>query len=300
MKTIYLDVLFCTNLIINYFLILSTAVLNRMTLRRVRYLLGGLLGAVYSLFIFLPDMGALLNILAKLAFSVSITLTAFGKRPMKQFLRLLSTFYGATFALCGIMLGLYITVKPDKMLISNGVLYFDISPSMLILSVSVFYVIFSFIGGRIKRKATPESYVDIEIGTDIGSIKVTGLIDTGNTLSDLFTDSPVVLVSYSSISRIIPQECRTAFRNASLENAGALEGSWSNGYRLIPFTSAGGTGLLPAFRPQYFYLCRENHSMLVKDVLIAVSDNLKGEEKAIVNPKVLESSETGVKKCLKN
>ncbi len=299
MNTVYIDVLFCTNLIINYFIILSTAVLNRMTVHRLRYILGAMLGAVYSLFIFLPDLGITLNLIAKLAFSVSIIMTAFGRCPIKQFLRLLSVFYGASFALCGIMIGVYLTLKPEQMVISNGVVYFDISPSMLILSVSAFYVIFSLIGRYVKRKAPAYSYVDIEIGTEMGSIMTVGMIDTGNTLSDIFTDSPIVLLAYDTVKNIIPVECRDAFKNASLENAENLTGKWSSRYRLIPFTSAGGTGLLPAFRPSYFYIRRGNGCLLVKDVLIAVSQNIKGEERAIVNPKVLENVGSEAEKCLK-
>ena len=59
-------------------------------------------------------------------------------------------------------------------------------------------------------------------------------------------------------------------------------------YRLIPFHSVGGSGLLPAFIPDEVYI---NNVYCCKRVYIAVCRNtiLEGEIKAMVNPEIIEA-----------
>jgi stage II sporulation protein GA (sporulation sigma-E factor processing peptidase) len=276
-----------------------TAKINRMPIHKLRYILGATLGAIYSFFIFVPPLNTFLSILIKCAFSVSIVFLSFGRQNKKTFFRLLSVFFASTFALGGIMISTYLIFKPKNMILSNGVIYFNISSSMMILLTVAFYIIFEVISKLTKHHAKKDIYCKAEILTEMGSILINAIIDSGNTLCDLFTDSPVVVVDYNNISAIIPKDCREAFKEASLDYSKKLTKDWATNYRLIPYNCIKGTGLLPAFKPKAFYIYHENKCIRVKDVLIAVNGEMAEDEKAIINPRVFELSEIEGSKCLK-
>ena len=55
MTTIYIDILVCLNVIVNYFLLLASGKFLSRPYKRWRILLGAFLGGLYSLYILLPQ-----------------------------------------------------------------------------------------------------------------------------------------------------------------------------------------------------------------------------------------------------
>ena len=103
MKVIYADSLFALSLVTDYLLCLATARFCRLTLRRGRYLLAALLGAVYAVAVFLPGLGWLASVPVQLAAAGLMGLAAFGGeerlgRCMAAFLALSATFGGMVWA----------------------------------------------------------------------------------------------------------------------------------------------------------------------------------------------------------
>lgn len=298
MTTVYVDVLFCTNLIINYFLILFSAKFCSLPYHRIRYLAASLVGAVYSLAIFLPELNTFFNIAMKLILGTTILFIAYGIAKPKQFFRRAAVFFGVNFGFAGIMLALWIAFHPKNMAINNGVFYFDISPWLLVTASVVTYLAATVIMKFSKRKAPEQLECNIEISTELGSVLLEGFVDTGNDLCDLFTERPVVVVPVKSVEKIIPTEYLPAFRDASLSNANLLDGHWATEYRLIPFNALSGTGIMPAFKPKAFYVYEGNTALKVKDVMVAVSAGEIHGDKAIINPKILENTKGSNDKCL--
>ena len=54
-QVIYIDILIVTNIIINFFLILLTSKIMYLKINYTRLILGEILGAIYSLYILLPE-----------------------------------------------------------------------------------------------------------------------------------------------------------------------------------------------------------------------------------------------------
>lgn len=84
-SVVYIDVLFVLNMFVNYFILVTVAKIMRITPSRWRLLCGALLGGLYSLFIFIPDVNVFLSLVAKLAFSVSIVFAAYKNITLKLF-----------------------------------------------------------------------------------------------------------------------------------------------------------------------------------------------------------------------
>ena len=103
MNVIYADSLFALSLVTDYLLCLAAARFCSLTLRRGRYLLSALLGAVYAVAVFLPGLGWLASVPMQLCAAGLMGLIAFGGearlfRCMAAFLALSATFGGMVWA----------------------------------------------------------------------------------------------------------------------------------------------------------------------------------------------------------
>ena len=104
MQVIYVDSLFFLNLCIDYLLCLVSARVCGLVLKRLRYLLSALIGACYSVAVFLPGLDFLASPLCKLAAALLMGLAAFGGetkmlRCCAVFLSVSAAFGGAVWAI---------------------------------------------------------------------------------------------------------------------------------------------------------------------------------------------------------
>src|SRR5659263_672773 len=104
---VYIDILFAVNLILNYFILLAVSILLKRKDKRLRILAGAAFGALYSLFIFYPQLTYLYSIFVKIIASVIIVLITFKCSNIKTFAKLIMFFYlisflfGVSFSLFG-------------------------------------------------------------------------------------------------------------------------------------------------------------------------------------------------------
>ena len=267
-QVVYVDVLFTLNLFVNYLLLLSGACLLREKAKRWRLLLGAALGAVYSLIIFLA---------------------AYPVHGLRHFGKLTACFLAANFIFAGFMMGIWLLFRPKGMVYQNGAVYFDISVTVLIVTAIVCYgltVLFS----KLFRRHAPENRIyTLQVELNGCRLCTQALLDTGNRLSDCFSDTPVILLEYARVKTLLPPELRSFFR----ERPSALHAppeAASLGFRLIPYHTVGGTGLLPAFRPEKVIISDAHMQFEKKDVLIAVvNDRLAaGEYGALLNERLVQ------------
>ena len=108
-----------------------------------------------------------------------------------------------------------------------------------------------------------------------------GKIDTGNTLCEPFSQCPVMVVNEDAVKNIAEEEF------SKLLDINTTENTIKHKYRVVPFTSVGGSGLLPAFSPSEVYI---NNTFCKQKIYVAVCKNniLYGEIKAMVNPEIIE------------
>lgn len=290
--TVYVDVLLALNLFVNYFLLLSCGRILRCETKRTRLLLGAFVGAVYSLIIFAPDMNLLVSIVLKLAVSVIMTAAVFGFHGIKSFLRACGCLFGVSFVFGGLMLALWLFFAPDGMVYKNGAVYFDISLLFVAVATVICYIITAVLSKLLRRSAPENHLYKISITLRGKIIETTALMDTGNSLSDSFTDTPVILVERSLAEKIIPPEWMDFFNGS---NADAPLPCDNIGYRLVPFRSVGGSGMLPAFQPDLLEIHTATRDIKITKVFAAVvGANLSaGDYSALLNPRLLGREERG-------
>ncbi|WP_457942320.1 sigma-E processing peptidase SpoIIGA [Caproiciproducens sp. LBM24188] len=268
-QTIYVDVLVGVNLFINYFLLLAVSKFLTIPVRRRRILLGALLGSAYSLFILLPDIPVMLSLLVKLIMSATIILASFSFRGFKQFLRQLATFYIISFSFAGLMLAIWYFIAPQGLIIKNSVVYFNISPLLLILLTVVCYLMIRLIHRISGRQAPEQLFYRIRIEYGNQTAACVAKVDTGNSLCEPFSNYPVVVVTNGCAGKMLPSE-----------DSGKI--------RLVPFHAVSGNGLLPAFKPDRLVILSGKKEYEQKNVYIAVTQARLGEAEALLNPDLLQ------------
>lgn len=292
-QVVYIDVLFVINMFINYLVLLITARLIHTDLSRGRLLGGAALGGVYALLIFTPVINVIYSIGAKLLFSLSIVLSSFKNLNLKGILKALACFYGVTFAFAGAMFAVWIAFKPNGMMMNNGIVYFNISVFTLIITSVTVYFLLGVISKFSKKNSPANHLYRLSIYIDECVIQTAALMDTGNGLSDTFSETPVIVIEYNFIQKFLPNELKSFFQGNESRMIYQPDNPWRPRLRLIPFSSMGGEGLLPAFRPDKIIIRTADCTYETSKVIVAVCKNrlMSGEYFALLNPALINERE---------
>ena len=138
--TIYVDVLFLLNMIVDYIVLSSSALISgRETVKR-RMLLGAAVGALYSVIIFFPQLQLLNIIIFKIIASAVIILISFKYINIYSYFKIFVTYYVINAVYGGGMYAFYhFTSLGSRMNSSNGVYYIDLPLWAVILMAFIFY-----------------------------------------------------------------------------------------------------------------------------------------------------------------
>lgn len=279
---VYADVLLIVNLFVNYVLLLCSSMIMKKHTQRLRILLGAAIGAFYGFVVFLPELPSLAEFALRLAATVLIVLGAFGYKNFPSFLRSFFTFFAVSFAFGGIMLVLWVTVAPIGMIYNNGAVYFDIDLAVLAISTVVSFAVISLIAHFTARRAPKDSIALVKISYKGKEVKLTALVDTGNSLCETFSGYPVVLGEAESLEKIMPDAVRAFIDGDDVSSSPEM--------RLVMHKTVSGTGVLPVFRPDYIEVKSVSHSIKTSEVYVAVTKNnlARGEYEMILNPVLFE------------
>ena len=280
--TVYADVLLVINLFVNYVLLSCSSGIMKLPVSGSRLFLGAAVGSLYGLVIFLPELPVPVEFLLRLAASALIVFCTFGYKSIHMFLRAFFTFFAVSFAFGGIMLVLWTTVAPAGMIYSNGIFYYDISLSVLAVSTVVCFAAVSLISHFAARRAPRESVASVTVSLDGKTVKTNGLVDTGNSLRESFSGYPVCTGEASVLKPLLPDAVRAYLDGKPPENGENL--------RLIVHTTVSGTGIMPAFRPDYIEVKTISRTVRTDKVYIAVADRTLagGEYGMILNTQILD------------
>lgn len=233
--TVYADILFIVNLYIDALLLSAVRRFLRLPLSRLRWLSAALLGGLFGFTALLPQLSGFWLFLIGTVQAFLLICTAFAPKPPMLLLK--STFllllFGA--ALSG-LLGLLQSLLPMRgMVLRNGAVYFDLSPLLLVLLTCAAYGVL-YLFDRLFKKTEPDALLAaVTLTRDGMTAAMTARVDTGLTLHEPFSGLPVVLLEKSAAKAMLPPDFG--------KDTCALP------LRLIPYGSVGGSGVLPAFRP---------------------------------------------------
>lgn len=254
MPIIYVDRYFLLNLLIDYLLCLLSARVCGLLLRRWRYVLSALIGAVYAVLTLLPGLRFLGGAVGKLAAAGLMAAVAYGGEA--RALRCGAVFFCVSAAFGGALWALSLT---------GGYPVFD--TRVLILSFSLCYAGLELLfRSRARLPDRPRAEVCLSLGGR--ESRFMALVDTGNALTDPATGAAVMLACPHALAPLFPGVDLGA-DPVTLAALPKLAGR----FRLIPYSSVGGHGLLPIFRPEALAVGGDAR----RDLLVAVSPAAQGD-----------------------
>lgn len=285
-QTIYIDILVGVNLFINYFLLLITAHFMCAKWKPIRLVFGELLSGLFSLYILIPEINIFLSIIVKILMSVIIVLTVFGFKNIKIFLKLLTCFYITSFAFSGTMFALWIIFKPNGMAMGNGIVYFNISPAIFVISTIVCYFIIETLNRFLGKSKIKNFFCTVTVIINNKSNELKAKIDTGNLLREPFSNLPVIVMRKSYANKIIPN-CLKDYFNANLISDDNAKKFAQFRIRMIPVKTVSGNAVFPAFRPDAIITSdgiRQNAY-----IAICPDNTLSPEIEALINPDLINT-----------
>ena len=258
LRTIYIDVLIVVNIYIDFFLIVCTKKFLYIRVKFIRMVLGSVIGGTLSLVALLPRISFFLNILIDVAGACLIIFAVFGRCSLKNFLKRTAVYFSFSFSFCGIMIAIYSALKPNGMAIYNDVVYFNISPVVLIILTLVCYYIL-YIIKRLSKGVSGTATCNIEINIGSSIYTFTAKVDTGCNLKEPFSGDYVIVAEKELLNGYIPDSGKA---------------------RVIPFDSLGGSGIIYGFKPDGIKIDGKEKD---NNIYIGICENvLKGDIKALI------------------
>ena len=225
--TIYVDVLIVLNTLVNYFILLAVRKITRSYTKRYRLVVGALCGGFSSLLIFLENLGFIMTVL-KVISSLLIVGVTFGIKPFRQFLKRIFFLFAITFIFGGFVLAVHMLFDKDILLYSNGIVYFDVNMTCLIICSVISYIIITVAADLLDKKAPESKEYTVCIDNKLETVSCVGFMDTGNNLRDPFSGYPVVIIEKELFKRLFIDEK----------------------IRYIPVSTVNGESIMKAFKPQ--------------------------------------------------
>ncbi len=263
---VYVDVLVFLNAVVDYFILLLASFFAERKIKEWRLVLSAVISSFGSLYIFAPKTHLIIDIAFKLVLGIVITLIAFGFKTLKSFLKAYFCFTAVTLLYCGLMVALWTVFAPNKMVIKNSVVYFNISLSQMLIFTVAGYIIIRLIRFFITKNAPHSKRAELLMYNNNTSLNVMALVDSGNSLKDIYKNRKVIITDLKTATELF----------GNLEEKLPL---------LLPYKTISGSAFAKAYALKK---ARVNNKQL-NDLLVAVCDiDFSEDYRAIVSPDILE------------
>lgn len=299
--TVYLDQVFFGNLLINYLILWATAKLSQTKAGSGRLLAGALLGACYTLVLFVPGADLLLTIWFKFIAAALIISLTFAPMRLKRFCICLGTFYLTSFVFGGLVLGIAFYFQPYQLASINGtgLVLTENFWYGLLLGATAFCAVVRVVTFLLENKIAQKLFrLGLFVRFQGVQIRVDAFLDTGNQLLDPMTGQAVMVVEYDALKPLLPAEVKPFFEQAEEPDVwhvlNALsDHPWRARFRAIPFFSLGRSqGLMLGFRPDEVYFKQNGRRLQVEKVVIAIYHkeiDPGNAYNALLHPRLLET-----------
>lgn len=294
--TIYLDIVFIENIIMNYIILYGTAIIAKIIPKHIRLILASTVGAVYAIIAYMSILKIYSSIILKVILSIVIVYIAFNPPNIKKTMKELLLFYLTSFVFGGAAFFLIYIVKPQDIIIRNGIFVgtypLKIAFFGAILGFIVVITSFKIIKTKLSRKSL---LCNIKIKLQNKQIETIAMVDTGNLLKDPISNTPVIVVEHSLLYDILPKQILNNLENilgGELENIpDDVKEKYISKLKVIPFSSLGKqNGMLLGIKADEISIESEDENITKNDLIVGIYDKSltkRGEYRALVGMNLL-------------
>lgn len=246
--TVYVDVLFAVNAVMDFATLLAAARLGGVFARRWRVLLAALAGGGYAVcsVLWAPSGGLLLRVVA----GVLLCWIAYGRKT--AFVRVCALYFVVSAAFAGLAMAL--GAAAGRQLLLGAGFYFAVPLKTLLLAAAVGYAVSGVLlrgdaaHGAVRREVEILSVRFLEKETQVRVLQ-----DTGNDLTEPVTGRPVIVLGKEAACRLLGARA-SVLEGLTAGNAASrltlLPPELARRFGLLPYQAVGTEGgLLLYFRP---------------------------------------------------
>lgn len=288
--TIYIDVIIVENLIMNYIILYATGIISKDKISYTRIFFASLIGAVYAVTEYILKLNIYSNILIKIVLSIIIVYVAFYPQNVKKMYKQLVMFYVTTFTFGGVATYLIYVLKPQNIIIKNGMYVGTYVLKVIflgaIVGTAILFVAFKLAKNKITKK---DMICKIKIKINGKEKVLDAMVDTGNMLKEPITGTPVAVVERTSLYDLLPKEILNNTESILGGDFGKIPEDIKNEYipklKIIPFASLGRqNGMLVGIKPEKIEVINEQKEKNKNAIIGIYNKSLtkKGEYKALI------------------
>lgn len=285
--TIYLDVVLLENLCMNYIILFATGYLMKIKMKQIRLIISGLFGGIYAVVAYLEILPIYSSLGMKIVLSILMVYIAFHSKGIKALCKQLVIFYLTSFAFGGCAFALLYFIRPQDILMKNGVYVgtYPIKIALLggIVGFIIVHMAFKVVKTKLRKKDMIYT-VTIKIGEKVLDLKA--MLDTGNLLKDPISGMPVMVVEKESLYSILPSNLLDNIEKMIGGEAGSLleqieEKEYLTRFRMVPFSSVGKqNGLMLGIKADQVEVEKGDEIQITKDVIIGIFNDSLSKTKS--------------------
>lgn len=274
--TVYIDVVFLENLILNIIILYATSLIAKINLKIIRTLISASIGSIYAIMYYIFQIGLYSNIIFKFVLSVIMIYVAFNPKEFKTLLKVLILFYLTSFVFGGASLSVIYLVNAQRINIQNGMIIGKYTMNTIFTGIIIAFIVIVIAFKIIKSKISKNDlFCDIRFKINNKEIKTKAMLDTGNLLKEPITNIPVVVVEHKLLYDVIPNEILDNIENilgGDLEDiSDEVKSDYISKLKVIPFTSLGKqNGILLGIKADELIVEEMNSEKKIDKVIIGI------------------------------
>lgn len=274
--TVYIDVVFLENLILNVIILYATSLIAKINLKIIRTLISASIGSIYAIMYYIFQIGLYSNIIFKFVLSVIMIYVAFNPKEFKTLLKVLILFYLTSFVFGGASLSVIYLVNAQRINIQNGMIIGKYTMNTIFMGIIIAFIVIVIAFKIIKSKISKNDlFCDIRFKINNKEIKTKAMLDTGNLLKEPITNIPVVVVEHKLLYDVIPNEILDNIENilgGDLEDiSDEVKSDYISKLKVIPFTSLGKqNGILLGIKADELIVEEMNSEKKIDKVIIGI------------------------------
>ena len=294
--TIYLDIIFLENVIMNSIILYAAAIILKIKTKFIRIFISSIIGSIYAIILYITNLKIYTSIISKILLSIIMVYVAYNPQNVKKLWKQILIFYLTSFVFGGVSLYLIYVIKPQDILIENGMFIGEYVLKVIMLAAIVAYLVIKISLKIIKTKLSPKDmYCKIKFKLNGKEVETKAMIDTGNLVKEPITNTPVIIVESSLLYDVLPKEILNNLDNILGGNLDEIPEEIQNEYiaklRCIPFTSLGKqNGMLVGIKVEEVEIENEEETKMSNNVIIGIYDKSltkRGEYRALVGMEVI-------------
>ncbi|TMW73133.1 sigma-E processing peptidase SpoIIGA [Alteribacter natronophilus] len=254
--TLYLDVIWLLNFLVDWMLLALTALALKRGVTKKRLAGGAFIASLYLFLLFSPAAHIAASPLFKIVYSAVIVWSTFGFKGFKPFCKAWMMFYFVSFMTGGGLIAAHAFFSTEILIINdtfatrlNG---FGSPASWLFVVLgfpAVWYFSRKSIGGIETAKIRFDQIMKVRIRTRGIDLELKGFVDSGNQLKDPISSRPVMIIDMTKLKDSFPDEL-VQFTEKGTESITDFRSAEEYAMTLVPYrTVAGGHQFLWCLKP---------------------------------------------------